>query len=76
VILGDFPECEGPANTETVRDVAQRILKPLGFPIVWGAAIGHTSRPMLTLPLGVRARVSANEAGSATLEILEPACTA
>ena len=75
VILGDFPDCEGPAGTETVRDVAQRILKPLGFPIVWGAAIGHTSRPMLTLPLGVRARVSANEAGSATLEILEPACT-
>ncbi len=76
VILGDFPECEGPAGTETVRDVAQRILKPLGFPIVWGAAIGHTSRPMLTLPLGVRARVSADESGSATLEILEPACTA
>jgi muramoyltetrapeptide carboxypeptidase len=76
VILGDFPECEGPAGTETVRDVAQRILKPLGFPIVWGAALGHTSRPMLTLPLGVRARVSANESGSATLEILEPACTA
>src|ERR1700683_1340 len=72
-VLGDFPECEGPANTETVRDVAQRILKPLGFPIVWGAAIGHTSRPMLTLPLGVRARVSANASGSAALEILEPA---
>ncbi len=76
VLLGEFPECEGPAGSETVKDVAQRILKPLGFPIVWGAAIGHTSRPMLTLPLGVRGRISANEAGSATLEILEPACTA
>jgi muramoyltetrapeptide carboxypeptidase len=76
VILGDFPECEGPAGTETAKDVAQRILKPLGFPIVWGAAIGHTSRPMLTLPLGVRARLSANESSGATLEILEPACTA
>jgi muramoyltetrapeptide carboxypeptidase len=74
VILGDFPECEGPAGTETAKDVAQRILKPLGFPIVWGAAIGHTSRPMLTLPLGVRARLSANESSGATLEILEPAC--
>jgi muramoyltetrapeptide carboxypeptidase len=76
VVLGDFPECEAPAGTETVKDVAQRILKPLGFPIVWGAAIGHTSRPMLTLPLGVRARLSANESSGATLEILEPACTA
>jgi muramoyltetrapeptide carboxypeptidase len=76
VVLGDFPECEGPAGTETARDVAERILKPLGFPVVWGAAIGHTSRPMLTLPLGVRARLSANESSGATLEILEPACTA
>jgi muramoyltetrapeptide carboxypeptidase len=76
VILGDFPDCEGPAGTETVKDVAERILKPLGFPIVWGAAIGHTSRPMLTLPLGVRARLFANEtsSGSSMLEILEPAC--
>jgi hypothetical protein len=33
---------------------------------------------MLTLPLGVRSRLFANEAndGNATLEILEPACTA
>jgi muramoyltetrapeptide carboxypeptidase len=76
VILGDFPDCEAPAGTETVKDVVQRILKPLGFPIVWGAAIGHTSRSMLTLPLGVRARLSANESSGATLEILEPACSA
>jgi muramoyltetrapeptide carboxypeptidase len=78
VVLGEFPECEGPAGTETVKDVAQRILKFFGFPVVWGAAIGHTTRPMLTLPFGVRARLSANDAtgGSSTLEILEPACTA
>ncbi len=77
VVLGEFPECEEPAGTETVKDVAKRILKPLGFPVVWGAAIGHTPRPMLTLPLGVRARIFANETNgaSATLEILEPACT-
>ncbi|MGB0035182.1 MAG: LD-carboxypeptidase [Candidatus Acidiferrales bacterium] len=72
-ILGDFPECDGPAGSETVRDVASRILKPLGVPIAWGAPIGHTSRPMLTLPLGVRARLSTN--GSTRLDILEPACT-
>lgn len=73
IILGDFPECEGPASSETVRDVASRILKPLGIPIAWGAPIGHTSRPMLTLPLGVRARLSTD--GSTRLEILEAACT-
>jgi len=87
IILGDFPECEPPAQSdprsnpsirnETVEDVARRIFSPLGVPVVWGAPIGHTSRPALTAPLGVRARLSAIEAASATpqLEILEPACT-
>jgi muramoyltetrapeptide carboxypeptidase len=76
LVLGDFPECEGPDATETVKDVARRVLTPLAIPIVWGAPVGHTMRPMLTLPLGVRARLVAGEAESdATnkLEILGPA---
>jgi muramoyltetrapeptide carboxypeptidase len=72
LIFGDFPDSEPPAGTESVKDVVLRILVPLGIPIVWGAPVGHTSRPMLTLPLGVSARLSI---GSETkLEILEPAC--
>jgi len=74
IVLGDFPDCEGPAGSETVRDVARRILVPLGCPIVWGAPIGHTQRAILTLPLGVRARLSTE--GSPRLEILESACVA
>src|SRR5580704_11546369 len=74
IILGDFPDCEGPAGSETVKDVARRILVPLGRPIVWGAPIGHTQRAILTLPLGVRARLSTE--GSPRLEILESACVA
>jgi muramoyltetrapeptide carboxypeptidase len=72
VLLGDFPECESPVpGSPTVRDVCSRILAPLGVPIVFGAPVGHTSRPALTLPLGVKARLSAKGAG--LLEILEPA---
>ena len=75
-VLGEFPECEPPAGGESVRDVACRILGPLGVPVVWGAPIGHTGRAALTLPLGVRARVSARAGTSVPpqLEILEPAC--
>lgn len=74
IVMGDFPECE-PAvtNSPTVRDVCTRILGPLGVPIVFGAPIGHTLRPMLTLPLGVQARLQAQ--GEGLLEILEPAVT-
>jgi muramoyltetrapeptide carboxypeptidase len=72
IVLGDFPECEAPmAGSATVRDVCQRILAPLGVPIVFGAPVGHTMRPMLTVPLGVNARLTARGAG--VLEILEPA---
>jgi muramoyltetrapeptide carboxypeptidase len=72
IILGDFPECEGPEGSETVRDVARRILGRLGVPVVWGVPIGHTSRAMLTIPLGVRAELSS--AGAGSLRIAEAAC--
>jgi muramoyltetrapeptide carboxypeptidase len=74
VLLGEFPECQGPAGTESALTVARRILGTMGFPVVWGAAVGHTPQPMLTLPLGVRARLRVDE--TSRLEILEPACRA
>lgn len=75
IVLGDFPECEPPvAGSPTVRDVCRRILSPLGVPTIFGAPVGHTARPMLTLPLGVNSRLSAK--GEGVLEILEPAVVA
>jgi muramoyltetrapeptide carboxypeptidase len=72
ILLGEFPEC-GPvmSGSATVRDVCLRILGTLGVPIVYGAAVGHTPRPMLTVPLGVKARLKSQ--GEGELEILEPA---
>jgi muramoyltetrapeptide carboxypeptidase len=72
IVLGDFPDCEPPVpGSPSARDVCSRILSPLGIPIVYGVPFGHTARPMLTIPLGVRARLAAENSG--TLEILEPA---
>jgi muramoyltetrapeptide carboxypeptidase len=74
IVLGDFPDCTSPVEgSPTVLNVCERILKPLGIPIVFGAPVGHTARPMLTVPLCVRARLSASGVG--TLEILEGAVT-
>jgi muramoyltetrapeptide carboxypeptidase len=73
IILGEFPECPAPEGTATVKEVASRILGGLGIPVVWGAPVGHAERPMLTLPLGVQARLTADRATE--LSILEPACT-
>ncbi len=73
IVLGDFPECDpAEAGSSTVREVCARILLPLGVPVVYGASFGHTKRPMLTLPLGVRARL---DAAANHMHILEPAVT-
>ena len=74
IVLGDFPDSEPPQEcSPSVRDVCRRILMPLRVPIIFGAPIGHTVRPMLTIPFGVRARLRA--AGEGRLEILEQAVT-
>jgi len=75
IVLGDFPESEpAVAGAPSVREVCARILRPLGVPIVFGAPIGHTMRPMLTIPLGIKARLDAD--GEGTLEFLESAVVA
>ena len=72
IVLGEFPGCDPPSNSGvTVRDVCLRILRPLNIPMVFGAPVGHTPRPMLSVPLGVRGRLHAT--GEGRLEILETA---
>jgi len=75
IVLGDFPEsAPAVAGAPSVQEVCARILRPLGVPIVFGAPVGHTVRPMLTIPLGIKARLDAD--GEGTLEFLESAVVA
>ena len=72
IILGEFPNGDAPSpGSPSTRDVCARILFPLGIPVIYGAPVGHSKRAMLTLPLGIRARLRAQ--GEGTLEFLEPA---
>lgn len=72
IVLGDFPDCDPPTTgSPIVPEICADVLGPLGVPIVYGTPIGHTKRPMLTIPLGVKARLQAKSEGA--LEILEPA---
>jgi muramoyltetrapeptide carboxypeptidase len=75
IVLGEFPDGEPTvAGSPTIREVCARVLRPLGVPIVFGAPVGHTLWPMLTIPLGIRATLDAD--GEGTLEFLEPAVVA
>jgi len=72
IVFGEFPESDAPVPAGiSVGDVFRRVLGDLGVPVVGNVPFGHTARPMLTLPLGVRARLSATGAGQ--LDILESA---
>jgi len=72
ILLGDFPDCDPPSRgSQIVPEICAEILGALDVPIVFGAPIGHSNRPMLTIPLGVRAKLHAK--GEGALEILEPA---
>lgn len=75
IVLGEFPDgAPVVAGAPTIREVCSRILRPLGIPVVFGAPVGHTGRPMLTIPLGIRARLDAQ--GQGALEFLEGAVEA
>ena len=60
IVLGDFPACHPDTDAGyALADVLRDRLGDLGVPVVWRFPYGHTARPSLTLPLGVRATIEA-----------------
>jgi muramoyltetrapeptide carboxypeptidase len=74
IVLGQFPGCDEPDGSVTARGVVADALRRFPGPVLWGLPAGHTVGPALTLPLGVRARVTAGSLP--VVEILESAVTA
>lgn len=68
-LRGCFPGVDVPYRLE---DVLQRALEGLDVPVAVGLPSGHTTRPNVTLPFGVRARLECG-AGGTRFEVLEPA---
>ena len=57
VIVGELPQCDEPGGDPTARAVVADVLRDFPGPVLFGLPSGHTTRPALTLPFGVRARV-------------------
>jgi len=70
IVFGDLSTCAAPPGVDwTLDDVIREALDGLDVPIASGLRSGHT-RPNVTLPLGVRARLTCGP-GGARFEILE-----
>ncbi len=74
VVCGQFPGCDENGGTPTARGVLADVLAPVEGPVLFGFPTGHTIGPALTVPLGVRVRVSGG--ATARIEVLEPAVEA
>ncbi len=66
VVFGELPNCDEPGGEPTARAVVADVLREFPGPVLFGLSSGHTTRPALTLPLGVRARVL----GGATARVI------
>jgi len=62
IIFGEMPGCDEPGGgAPSIRDVVCELTRDFLGPVLFGLPSGHTSGPTLTLPFGVKTRVSAGD---------------
>jgi muramoyltetrapeptide carboxypeptidase len=75
IIFGEMLDCsQNKYQDYTLEEVVLGIIGDLGVPVAYGLRSGHVSHGNITLPLGVRAQLNADEK-EGSLRILESAIT-
>jgi muramoyltetrapeptide carboxypeptidase len=73
VVFGEMLNCLQHANQGyTLKEVILDLLGEFAFPILYGFPTGHTSRPNVIVPFGVRARLDLTSSAP-IFELLESA---
>ena len=76
IIFGEMLDCTPTANQGyTLEEVIMRVVGELGIPVAFGLRSGHVSGQNITLPLGLRTRLTVSSS-EVSLEFPEPAVTA
>ena len=71
IVFGEMKGCApGPEADYSLEEVLLEALEGLAVPVAFGLSSGHTTRPNVTLPLGVAARLTC-ETSEASFEVLE-----
>lgn len=73
IVFGQMPRCDEPDGTVTARATVADVLSGFHGPILYGFPSGHTTTPLVSLPLGVETRVLA--AGGAPGIVIEESAT-
>ena len=68
IVLGEFVDCDEPKGELSARAVLSDLLKHFNGPVIYGFPSGHTTRPLVTLPFGVRTRVVADRSPRVIIE--------
>ena len=71
LVFGELPRCSEPGGLPAIRDVLRELTQGFAGPVLFGLPSGHTDTATLTLPFGVRARVTTQ--GSPAIDIEESA---
>jgi muramoyltetrapeptide carboxypeptidase len=72
IVFGEMLDCrQSPDQDYTLEEVVLRVVGDLQVPVAFGLRSGHVSRANITLPIGVRARLTVEDA--VELRILEAA---
>jgi muramoyltetrapeptide carboxypeptidase len=68
IVFGEWPRCDEPGGAVTARSVIEDVLSGFPGPVLFGFPSGHTTRSLISLPFGVRARVVARGAPALVIE--------
>jgi muramoyltetrapeptide carboxypeptidase len=68
IVFNGMPGCDEPGGQPTARATIADVLRDFPGPVVAGLRTGHSPGPMLTVPLGVRARVVAGPSPEVVIE--------
>ncbi len=72
LVFGEMLDCrQSPDQDYTLEEVVLRVVEDLRIPVAFGLRSGHVSRANITLPIGVQARLTVDDA--VELRILEAA---
>lgn len=73
IIFGEMLDCRQSNDQDyTLQEIVKRVVGDLGIPVAYGLSSGHVSARNITLPIGIRVRLSAKRDG-VTLKFLESA---